>query len=359
MLCTQLQVYQFKNLKKNTYQFTGKATAIVGANGVGKTNMLDAIYFAAYTKSWLTKTDSLLTQFGQQGLMVQTNWLKKDTEQKVKIILRENGKKEVYFNEVLQQPLYKFIGNLGAVHIAPDDIAIINEGSEYRRKWLDGLLCQTDGVYLENYILYNKILLQRNACLKQIAEQRQSHQVLAALNSQIENPAMYLWEKRIQFCNQWLPQVHKQYNLISKAADELTTNYDHNQPKDSFLFALKNNEMQDVAAGRTLIGPHKDDIQFNVNNLLARQYASQGQKKTALFALKLVELNYLAQTQGHYPILLMDDVFEKLDNDRLHNLFSLLPLNEEFQFFITDTGTERVKELFKTLKLPIQIIPID
>jgi DNA replication and repair protein RecF len=362
MNCNSLQVVQYKNHKKLSISFSENAIAISGNNGMGKTNILDAIYYSAFTKSYHARFDHQIPTVGMQGFSLTSAWKKHNGDMiTVKAIMRETGKKELYANDVLYTSLHKHIGLLSAVLITPDDIALISEDASYRRKLIDSILCQTDKAYLQAYMQYQKVLAQRNALLKKMQESRtfEKH-LLETINEQLVYYGNVLLTTRKQFLHVFLTQVQDQYKKIAlNSAEDISIQYQTEVRETSFAQLIEQHIHKDIAAGRTTYGPHKDDVLIFLGNQLFKHIASQGQKKTMLFAFKMAEFYYLSSIIRDYPLLMLDDVFEKLDSERLYNLIKSLPTAPNFQLFVTDTSEERLVHLFNECGRPHQSIFIN
>jgi DNA replication and repair protein RecF len=349
MNCNNLNIIQYKNHKKLATSFHENTVAISGNNGVGKTNILDAIYYSAYTKSYHSRFDYQIPTIGMQGFSLTIQWCKQnEEEQTIKAILRETGKKELYANDVLYTSLHKHIGLLSAVLITPDDIALISEDSSYRRKLIDSILCQTNSVYLQAYMQYQKVLVQRNALLKTMQENRHAEKhLIETINEQLIHYGNILYDCRTLFLQSYLAQVQEQYkNIALQRTEDINITYQTDIKDITFDLLTERNIHKDIAAGRTTAGPHKDDILIHLGGQLFKNIASQGQKKTMLFAFKMAEFYYLSATIKDYPLLMLDDVFEKLDSERLYNLIKSLPTDPNFQLFVTDTSEEKLVLLF-------------
>ena len=323
---------------------------------MGKTNLLDAIHYLCFTKSYFTR-DNLNIQAGQQGFRVNGD-LELDTKkEKAVCILRETGKKEFLVNDIAYEKFSEHIGRYPCVIIAPDDIQIITDGSEERRRFLDALLSQIDKDYLQHLINYNKILLQRNSLLKSFYETgNKDLSLLDVLDEQLLKPGDYIFEKRKQFLIAFLPEVKKLYAEIAKQEEETELHYQSELNQCSFKELLHLNRQRDIAAQRTTGGVHRDDLVLNLNGQLFRNIASQGQRKSLLFALKLAEMDVLKKNKGFSPLLLLDDVFEKLDETRIANLLSRVCIENYGQVFITDTNEERLGSHLKQININFDMI---
>lgn len=300
-------------------------------------------------------------QSGQQGFRVEGELESGDIKEKAVCILRETGKKEFSVNDSAYEKFAEHIGRYPCVIIAPDDIQIITDGSEERRRFLDALLSQIDKDYLQSLITYNKILLQRNSLLKNFYETGNKNlSLLDVLDEQLLKPGNYIFDKRRTFLISFLPEVKDRYAEIAKQEqqEEIELHYQSELNQCSFSELLHLNRQRDMAAQRTTGGIHRDDLIFNLNDQLFRNIASQGQRKSLLFALKLAEMDVLKETKGFAPLLLLDDVFEKLDEDRIANLLRRVCIENEGQVFITDTNQERLVEHFKAIPVSYQLIEL-
>ena len=354
-----ISLTQFKNYSTRSFQFNERIVGICGNNGVGKTNLLDAIHYLCFTKSYFTR-DVLNIQNGQQGFRVDGELELIDKKEKAVCILRETGKKEFSVNDGAYEKFSEHIGRYPCVIIAPDDIHIITEGSEERRRFLDALLSQIDKVYLQHLINYTKILAQRNSLLKSFYETgNKDLSLLDVLDRQLIKPGEYIFEKRKQFLVSFLPAVKNLYNDIAKQEEEIELHYLSELNQCSFSELLHLNRQRDMAAQRTTGGIHKDDLVFNLTGQLFKNIASQGQRKSLLFALKIAEMDVLRDNKGFAPFLLLDDVFEKLDEERISNLLRRVCIENDGQVFITDTNEERLSQHLNDLKIKYQLIVIE
>jgi DNA replication and repair protein RecF len=351
-----ISITQFKNYSNRSFQFNERIIGICGNNGVGKTNLLDAIHYLCFTKSYFTR-DVLNIQSGQQGFRVDGELELNDKKEKAVCVLRETGKKEFSINDSGYEKFSEHIGRYPCVIIAPDDIQIITDGSEERRRFLDALLSQIDKVYLQHLINYNKILAQRNSLLKSFYETGNKNlSLLDVLDEQLIKPGEYIFEKRKQFLIPFLPAVKKLYIEIAKKEEETELHYQSELNQCTFTELLHLNRQRDMVAQRTTGGIHRDDLIFNLNGQLFKNIASQGQRKSLLFALKLAEMDVLKENKGFAPLLLLDDVFEKLDEDRIGNLLGRVCIENKGQVFITDTSEERLVAHLRPLEIDFEIL---
>jgi DNA replication and repair protein RecF len=354
-----ITLYQFKNYPGKSFRFTERMIGICGSNGVGKTNLLDAIYYLCFTKSYFTRTDSNNVLHGAMGFRVEGNIQLDNDPHKLVCILRETGKKEFSVNEELYIKLADHVGRYPAVIITPDDVQIITDGSEERRRFLDALLSQLDPAYLQNLIDYNRILQQRNSYLKLIAENRGTDmQLLDVYDVQLAEFGNYIYNKRKEQLEQLVPMILKTYSDIAGANEDLDIRYESQLHNSSFPSLLRQYRERDKLSQRSNVGIHKDDLAFRLKDQPFKSIASQGQRKSLLFALKLSEFDLLKESKGFAPILLLDDVFEKLDADRMHNLLFRVCMESDGQVFITDTHAERIQQHFNNLDVSYQLLEI-
>ena len=352
-------ITHFKNYDFNTFEFDQNVVGICGLNGKGKTNLLDGIYYCCFTKSYFSNTDALNINFEKDGFRLEAFFGKQGQEQKVVCINRGGNKKEFLLNDVPYEKFSKHIGLLPAVMIAPDDIELITGKSENRRKYIDTVLSQVDPGYLQELITYTKVLQQRNSLLKRFEEDRNnSMTVLEILDEQLIVPANIIHQRRKEFLAQLIPLVQRFYHMIADHAEIISLQYNSQLNECSFDMLLKQLRSKDILLQRSNAGIHKDDIGFELNGQLFRSIASQGQRKSLLFALKLAEFELLKSYKGFAPLLLLDDVFEKLDNKRMQQLLQWVCRENDGQVFITDTHRERLEEAFDSLDVEFQIIEL-
>ncbi len=352
-----ISLLQFKNYTNKAFAFNTRVTGICGKNGVGKTNLLDAIHYLCFTKSYFSHSDAVNVQHGAKGFRIEGQLLRNEEAETATCILRENGKKEFLVNDESYEKFSRHIGRYPCVVIAPDDAVLITGGSEERRNFLDALLSQLDGEYLQNLIRYNKVLQQRNSLLKSAAETgRTDDALLQILNGQLITPGNYIFEKRSQFLVSFLPRVKRLYTEIAQKEENLSILYDSRLFETSFDELLAATENKDKALSRTTAGIHRDDIVLQLRGQPFKNMASQGQRKSLLFALKLTELEIIRSEKKMTPFLLLDDVFEKLDEERISNLLQKVCNENKGQVFITDTNENRLMQHLRNLNSEFDLI---
>ncbi|MHA4810641.1 DNA replication/repair protein RecF [Flavitalea flava] len=356
-----ISLVQFKNYDQASFSFRERIVGICGNNGVGKTNLLDAIYYLCFTKSYFSKSDQQNVCKGTAGFRVEGNFEKQGSQDHITCILRENNKKEFSSNGDPYEKFSLHIGRFPCVIIAPDDVQILTGGSEERRRFLDALLSQLDPGYLQSLIGYNKILQQRNSFLKSLSEKRiggrmGDSSLLDIYDEQLTGPGNYIFGKRRTFLETFLPLVKQCYAQIAGQEEPVELTYESQLLHGSFKDLLRQTRDKDLLLQRSNGGIHKDDIEIQFSGQAFKSIASQGQRKSLLFALKLAEYETLKQTKGFPPLLLLDDVFEKLDESRMSNLLDKVCIQNEGQIFITDTHPGRIQRELDKLSIPCHII---
>ena len=354
-----ISLLQFKNYTNRSFDFSERVIGICGNNGVGKTNLLDAIHYLCFTKSYFARTDINAVQQGKNGFRIEGNFELQEKPEKAVCILRETGKKEFAVNDQSYDKFSQHIGRYPCVVIAPDDALLITGGSEERRKFLDSLLSQLDADYLQHLIIYTKVLQQRNSLLKAFAESgAKNFALLDVLDQQLIKPGDYIFNKRKEFLISFLPAARHLYLDIAKKQEDVSLFYESELQQANFEELLTGTRQKDCFAQRTTTGVHRDNIEINLGSQPFRSIASQGQRKSLLFALKLAEMEVLKKEKGFSPLLMLDDVFEKLDEDRISNLLQKVCIENEGQVFITDTNEERLVQHLKAIGTTYQLISL-
>ena len=360
LFLNSISLYQFKNYFNQEFSFTERVVGICGKNGRGKTNLLDAIHYLCFTKSYFTRQDALSTQHGHSGFRLEGRVTINNKEEKAVCILRETGKKEFSIEDQQYTRFSAHIGRYPCVVIAPDDVQLIIGGSEDRRKFIDTLLSQLDADYLANLINYTKIVQQRNSFLRNFNEGfgEKDLSVLDVLDQQLADKGDKIFEKRKNFLIEFLPLVKNLYNEIAQQYEPISLLYESELLQVEIKLLLARNRQKDLLIQRTTGGIHKDDLTFVLGEQPFKNIASQGQRKSLLFALKLAEMDVLKKEKKVTPLLLLDDVFEKLDEERIGNLLMRVGAENDGQVFITDTNCNRLEAQLKMLGCPFQLIAL-
>ena len=351
-----INLTQFRNAHSAAFSFENRITAICGLNGTGKTNLLDAVYYLCFTKSYFNKTDSSAVEKGSNGFGLHGSFSLSSNIIPVSIILRESGKKELLVDQEPITPFSSHIGKFPVVFIAPDDVILITGASEERRKFIDTLLCQLDQDYLLQLIRYNKFLQDRNKYLKNVAGSFVDTILLDSFDEQLVQSGIFLLKKRTAFLEGFIQSVVDSFAFISTEKEKPSLLYMPSTSVAEYQSAMQKARQKDILLQRTSVGVHRDDIDIEMNEMPFKQAASQGQKKSMLFALKLASFNALKLHFGYEPILLLDDIFEKLDQDRLSRLLDWVCIQNNGQVILTDTHHERVNDALSDISLPFQLI---
>ncbi len=359
LMLQEIELVQFRNYLAQKWVFNDRIVGICGLNGAGKTNLLDAIYYLGFTKSYFSRTDGQNVHHGSAGMRISGKYALNNESQKVTCILRENNKKEITVDEELCKKITDHIGKFPCVMIAPDDVDLIAGSSESRRKMMDAILCQSNKTYLLQLINYNKILQQRNSLFKKTENGNQIDPILLQiLNNQLIESGEYIHHTRSIFLQQFIPRVISLYTDIADNAEGLSLIYDSQLNTQSFAQLLDQHFQKDLILQRTTKGIHRDDLKLELAAHSFKTEGSQGQRKSLLFALKLAEWEYLKETMNLSPILLLDDVFEKLDEKRMFHLMKTVCSDAFGQVFITDTHVNRLSNNLQQTGSSFQLIQL-
>ncbi|TXB62342.1 DNA replication/repair protein RecF [Phaeodactylibacter luteus] len=335
---------QFKNYESEQISCSPALTCFTGANGMGKTNLLDAIYYLCMGKSAFNTPDSQIARHGSDFFRLEGDFQRAGTREHIVAKVVPRKKKALERNRLPYPKLSEHVGLLPVVMIAPDDTMLVQEGSEVRRSLVDNTLSQIDPAYLSHLIAYQKLLQQRNALLKQFAEQRIFDKaMLEVYDQQMLRPAQVLYEARSAFIEGFRPKVNAAYARISGQAETVDCTFQSRLAQAPFGQLLEERRDKDRILQRTTAGPHRDDLVFSIGGYPLKRFASQGQLKSFVLALKLAQYQVLLEEKGLPPILLLDDLFDKLDPQRVAQLLGFLREQPFGQTFITDTDPERMK----------------
>lgn len=356
-LLRKISLFQFKNYNEQSFILDFPITCISGNNGSGKTNLLDAIYILCYTKSYFSSLTQQMIRNGSDGCRIDGFFNRQEQAEHI-VCKIKNGKKEISSNKVTYEKYADHIGKYTAVMIAPDDIALINEGSEIRRKLLDTIIGQCNKDYLNALMRYQKTLQQRNAWLKLNGNlSRPPYDQLAFYDQVLSETGDFIYHYRRDFIRAFFPLLEKYYRTLSFSQEATGIRYESDLESTNTNQLLAKQLSQDMRFQRTLRGIHKDELLFTIDDMPLKGFGSQGQKKSFLFAIKLAQFEYIQQQLGESPILLLDDVFEKLDQERMQALFRILKDPSFHQIFITDTHQQRLEHVlndnknFQTIRL--------
>ncbi len=354
MFLKKISLVNFKNYTEFEYEFGHNVTCFYGLNGVGKTNILDAIYYLSNCKSYFNPVDSQNILFGEKFFLIQGDVDKEGKNEHIHIGVKKGHKKSVKKNKVEYEKLSDHIGHFPTVVVSPYDIDLILEGSETRRRLLDYIISQYDKKYLESLIKYKKILQQRNSLLKKFAEQRLFEpESIEVWDYQLIPLGNYIFQERKKFLDEFILKFKQVYKEIAGTDEEVTLTYRSDLLEGDFEQILKSAYQKDHYKQHTTVGIHRDDLVFKIHGQPIKRFGSQGQQKTFLIALKLSKFDYLKEILKVKPFLLLDDIFDKLDDHRVAHLMKLVSENSFGQVFITDTEKDRVEQAFKKWEIEI------
>ena len=359
MYLQQLSVINFKNYAEAELTFSDGVNAFTGDNGAGKTNLLDAIHYLSLCKSYFNPIDSQQIKQGADFFIINGDFNKNNKHEKIACAVKRNQKKQFKRNKKDYERLADHIGLFPLVMISPYDTSIITEGSEDRRKFIDNVLSQTDHNYLDEVIAYNKILNGRNAFLKMIADTgRYDPHLLEVMDEQLITAGNSIFKKRKAFMEGFTDIFNRHYQFLTEDAEQVELIYESQLLQDDLSALLKKSIERDRALERTTAGIHKDDLQFIIHGMPMKKFGSQGQQKSFLIALKLAQYTFLTRQKGFKPLLLLDDIFDKLDDKRVTKLMQMVSDNDFGQVFITDTSINRVQNIFTGMDVPIKLFKV-
>ena len=360
MFLKQLTLTHYKNIEATQFDFNAPINCFTGNNGVGKSNILDSIYHLAFTKSYFNPTGVQNIQFEKDFFLIEGKFDKAGKEEKINCSLKKGQKKIVRRNGKIYSKITEHIGLIPLVIISPADRNLIIEGSSTRRKFIDGVIGQTDKTYLKNLVDYNKILAQRNSLLKFFAQNRTfDGDTLSIYNYQMSELAHPIYEKRKAFMNVFIPIFTKRYLKISNGAEEVDIRYVSDLENNQMSDLLDQNLEKDKILQFTSVGIHKDDMDLQITAMPIKKFGSQGQQKTFLIALKLAQFDFIKEKTCMNPIVLLDDIFDKLDQDRVTQTIQLFDKESLGQIFISDTHKDRIKAALEMSSTAYEIFKLD
>ena len=360
MHLTSLHLTNFKNYEDAAVELSPNINCFIGANGAGKTNILDAVHYLSLCKSYMNVLDRQNIRFDQLFFSVQGNWEKDAQNIAIHCAVKLGAKKVFKRNKKEYEKLADHIGQFPVVMISPYDRDLISEGSELRRKWMDGIIAQFDRTYLENIQRYAKILEQRNALLKNMFQHglfdRESIEVW---NEQLVSVGNQIHLKRQAFIEEFIPVFQERYNYIGLETEEVHISYRSQLNDTSFEQLLTDYERKDALTHYSNAGTHKDDLVFTIKGMPIKKFGSQGQQKSFIIALRLAQYDWLKRHLNVRPVLLLDDIFDKLDQQRVSKLLELVSNQYFGQVLVTDTDLERIQTIFKLHSMESKLFSVE
>ncbi|MCK0157619.1 DNA replication/repair protein RecF [Cellulophaga sp. F20128] len=359
MFLKKLSLLNYKNFDSQEFDFDAKINCIVGNNGIGKTNILDAIYHLSFGKSYFNPIATQNIKHGEDFFVVEGHFQKEDRDEKVVCSLKRGMKKIIKRNGKAYDKFSDHIGFLPLVIISPADRDLILEGSDTRRKFIDGVISQSNKGYLQALLKYNKVLLQRNSLLKYFALNHTFDKTtLSVYNEQLQEYGSIIHKERLAFLETFIPIFKEQYTAISDAKEEVGITYNSTLLEKNMLQLLEESLDKDRAVQYTSVGTHKDDLSFEIDEYPVKKFGSQGQQKSFLIALKLAQFNFIKAQAKTTPILLLDDIFDKLDENRVSQIVSLVDNENYGQIFISDTHADRTENIVKNIHQTYKIFKL-
>ena len=360
MYLQTLQLTNFKNYESLNLELSPGLNGFVGNNGCGKTNILDAVYYLSMCKSYLNSNDRQNIRFDQSFFSISGNWNISQKMTNVHCAFKIGAKKVIKLNKKEYEKISEHIGRFPLVFISPYDGDLIAEGSEMRRKWMDGILVQLDKNYLEDIVRYSKILDQRNALLKNMFEHRLfDRDSIDIWDVQLIEVGDRIHQRRKIFLEEFIPVFQKFYKEIGSESELVGLEYRSQLNDASFASLIAGSEKKDAITQYTNCGIHKDDLIFTIKGYPVKKFGSQGQQKSFIIALRLAQYDWLKQHKELKPILLLDDIFDKLDNQRVGKLIELVTADYFGQVLVTDTDPRRMLELFKSLPIEKKLFQLE
>ena len=359
MQLNTLSLVNFKNYSQLKVDFTKGIHCFLGRNGSGKTNLLDAIHYLSFTKSAFNSTDSQNVKHGEDHFVIRGEFSFVESERSVSCSF-QNQKKTVRVDEKEIMKLSKHIGEYPVVLVGPNDIELIWNGSALRRKFFDSMISQMDADYLKHLIIYMQALRQRNSLLKMYASRDLDRDILESYNQKLIYSGTEIFKKRTAYAGKFLPLLKRHYKALSgNASEDVHIMYKSELLEMDFESILNKNLQRDRLLQRTTTGIHRDDFVFLLDDVELKRFGSQGQQKSFLIALKLSEFQMIQERKGFKHILLLDDIFDKLDDFRIQHLLEMINQQSFGQLFITDARPYRSRQLLKESGTDVTLFRVD
>lgn len=350
MHINRLSLLNYKNFDSREFEFDRKINCLVGANGMGKTNVLDAIYHLAFGKSYFNPVTTQNIRHGADFFLIEGSFEKEGKAVTVSCSFKKGAKKVLKRNGKIYDRISDHIGEVPLVIVSPADRDLILEGSDVRRKFMDGVISQSDRAYLQDVLDYQKVLAQRNALLKYFAaNHRFEPDTLQVYNEQMHELGSRIYEKRLRFMDAFRPFFAEQYKAISGGEEDVALEYRSQVSEGSLLSHLEASLEKDRLLQYTTRGTHKDDLLMLIDGHPIKKFGSQGQQKSFLIALKFAQFRFMKDQVSGMPILLLDDIFDKLDENRVAHIIRLVNQEVFGQIFISDTHADRTENIVKQI----------
>jgi DNA replication and repair protein RecF len=356
----KLRLVNFRNYKEASLEFPAKVNCLLGLNGSGKTNLLDAIHYLSFTKSFLNAIDTQNIRHGAESFLLWGGFDFNGVKHEISCQIQPGHKKIFREDGQDYEKISEHIGKYPVVLISPSDIDLIKEGSEARRKFFDSMIAQIDQTYLQLLMEYHHCLKQRNGLLRLFAERQYTDaDLIDTYDQRLVRTGIGIFQKRREFIGEFLPVLNESYNFLVDQQEEATLRYQSDFFEADFLAALKQSFGKDMALQRTTVGIHRDDFEFGFAHGELKRLGSQGQQKSFLVALKLANVEVIKRHKGFNPVLLLDDIFDKLDDVRIGRLLTIVAGKNYGQLFITDAGPERTEALLHETGIGYDIFEVN
>lgn len=360
MYIEEISIVNYKNINESQIRFSPRLNCFIGNNGAGKTNLLDAVYYLSFCKSFFNPVDYLNINHQENFFMLQGNYKRLGSDEIITCGLQKGQKKQFKRNSKVYKKLMEHIGLLPLVMISPSDDSLILGGSDERRKFMDGVISQYNQNYLDDLMKYNRALLQRNNLLKQFSADRYfDSELLAVWDLHLLEYGSLIHQQRMEFVEKFIPVFQRYYSFISQGNEVVGLVHQSDLYENDFEQLLRESQGKDRAAQFTTAGIHKDDLLLNIGDYPIKKLGSQGQKKTYLVALKLAQFNFIKQISGLKPILLLDDIFDKLDQHRVEQIVKVVAGEDFGQILITDTNREHLDAIIRKMSADFRIFTVD
>ena len=360
MYIEDISIVNFKNLKDVHVAFSPRLNFLIGNNGAGKTNLMDAVYYLSFCKSFFNAVDQLNINHEENFFMLSANYHRLDSSETISCALQKGQKKQFKRNTKVYKKLMEHIGLLPLVMITPNDSNLILGGSDERRKFMDGVISQYNQNYLNDLLKYNRALLQRNNLLKHFAVDRYfDSELLTVWDSQLIEYGQRIHSERCKFVEKLVPLFQEYYTFISQGNEKVGLIHQSDLYENNLEKLLNESLAKDRALQYTTTGIHKDELVFNIDEYQIKKLGSQGQKKTYLVALKLAQYDFIKEIAKMKPILLLDDIFDKLDRHRVEQIVKVVAGDSFGQIFITDTNREHLDAIIKKMNATFHIFQLN
>ncbi len=360
MYLQRLQLINFKNYPSSEMELLPTMNCITGNNGAGKTNILDAVHYLSMSKSYLNSVDRQNIRFEQPFFVIQGGFVREEVQFDIQCSVKMGAKKVFRRNKKEYEKLADHIGEFPTVMISPYDRNLITEGSDVRRKWIDGIITQFNKNYLFDLQRYNKVLEQRNALLKNMAYNGFFDvESIEVWNDQMVNYGSKIHATRKAFLEDFIPLFQKAYDYIGTEEEKVDLVYRSQLNDNSFPELLEEFKRKDAQSQYSNVGTHKDDLLFQIKGHPVKKFGSQGQQKSYLIALRLAQFEWLTSHLNKKPILLLDDIFDKLDDTRVERLMKMVSDETFGQVLVTDTSEDRLRDIFSKIEIPIRFFRVE